>query len=46
MVVWGFSSNSIFSSVLYLLLNSGVSFRVFVSGLGSSTLFLLTFWFV
>ena len=30
-ILWGFSSNSIFSSVLYLLLNSGVSFRVFVS---------------
>ena len=31
MVVWKFFSNSIFFSELYLLLNSGVSFRVFVS---------------
>ena len=29
--IWGLSSNPIFSCILYLLLDSGVSFKVFVS---------------
>ena len=28
--IWGLSANSIFSSILYLSLDSGVSFKVFV----------------